>query len=57
MIKCDKCGGAVFLDRTFTENKNYEVFCLLCGKRTFVRKHSELGKMLYQNETLRQWGF
>lgn len=36
MIKCNKCSGKCFVDFTFTGNKNYEVFCLLCGKRDFV---------------------
>lgn len=36
MIVCSKCGGKVFVDLTFTDNVNYEAFCLCCGKRTFV---------------------
>lgn len=36
MIKCNKCKGKVFVDLTFTDNRNYETFCLRCGKRTFV---------------------
>ncbi len=36
MIICSKCSGKVFVDLTFTDNKNYEAFCLRCGKRTFV---------------------
>lgn len=38
MIKCNKCGGKVFVDLTFTENAAYEAFCLQCGKRDFVGK-------------------
>lgn len=57
MIQCDKCTGAVFVDRTFTENKNYELFCILCGKRTFVNKHSRFGAWLHKQEQARQWGF
>lgn len=57
MISCSKCGGKVFIDRTFTENKNYEVFCIMCGKRTFVSKHSKFGQWLHNKETLRVWGF
>lgn len=56
-MNCGKCGGKVFVDRTFTENKNYEVFCILCGKRTFVSKHSQFGQWLHGKETLRLWGF
>lgn len=36
MIICNKCEGKVFVDLTFTDNKNYEAFCLRCGKRWFV---------------------
>lgn len=39
MVKCNKCGGKCYVDMTFTENKAYEVFCLSCGKRTFVGTH------------------
>lgn len=57
MIKCDKCKGAVFLDRTFTDNKNYEVFCILCGKRTFVSKGSSFGQWLDKQERAHARGF
>lgn len=36
MITCMKCQGKVFVDLTFTDNRNYETFCLRCGKRVFV---------------------
>lgn len=36
MIVCNKCRGKVFVDLTYTDNKNYELFCLHCGKRDFV---------------------
>lgn len=36
MIICSKCGGKVFVDLTYTENRNYETSCLRCGKRDFV---------------------
>lgn len=42
MITCNKCQGKVFVDLTFTDNKNYETFCLRCGKRTFVGPSHEL---------------
>lgn len=42
MITCGKCSGKVFVDLTFTENKDYEVFCLKCGKRTFISKDHSL---------------
>lgn len=35
-IECDKCTGKVFVDLTFTDNKDYETYCLKCGKRWFV---------------------
>lgn len=44
MITCDKCKGKVFVDLTFTDNKNYETFCLRCGKRTFVGPSNSLYK-------------
>lgn len=40
-MKCEKCQGKVFVDLTFTDNKNYETFCLRCGKREFVGPDSE----------------
>lgn len=42
MIVCSKCGGKVFVDLTFTDNKNYEAFCLRCGKRDFVGRGHDL---------------
>jgi DNA-directed RNA polymerase subunit RPC12/RpoP len=46
MITCDKCKGKVFVDMTFTDNKNYETFCLRCGKRTFVGSKNPLYKAI-----------
>lgn len=42
MITCGKCKGKVFVDLTFTDNRNYEAFCILCGKRWFVGKANPL---------------
>jgi ribosomal protein S27AE len=42
MIVCGKCGGKVFVDLTFTDNRNFETFCLRCGNRNFVGVHHEL---------------
>lgn len=42
------------LDRTFTENKNYETSCLLCGARNFISKGSRLGDWLDQKEQARR---
>jgi len=41
------------LDRTFSDNKNYELFCILCGDRRFVSKASELGQWLKKKEAER----
>lgn len=42
MIVCNKCGGKVFVDLTFTDNTAYEAFCLRCGKRDFIsRSHPQ----------------
>jgi DNA-directed RNA polymerase subunit RPC12/RpoP len=42
MITCKKCQGKVFVDLTFTDNRDYETFCLRCGTRTFVSpKHPQ----------------
>lgn len=32
MFKCNKCGGRVFADYTYSV---VEAFCFLCGKRWF----------------------
>lgn len=52
-MKCRKCNGRVFLDRIFTENKNFETSCLLCGDRRFIDKGSEFGQWLTKMESLR----
>lgn len=45
-MKCRKCSGRVFVDKMFTENVDYETFCILCGDRRFIVKESELGKWI-----------
>lgn len=52
-MECRKCNGRVFLDRVFSDNKNYELYCILCGDRRFVSKSSELGKWLGVKEAER----
>jgi hypothetical protein len=52
-MECRRCNGRVFLDRTFSDNKNYELFCILCGDRRFVSKASELGQWLKKKEAER----
>lgn len=49
-MKCRKCNGRVFLDRIFTENKNFETYCILCGHREFISKDTEFGKWLTKQE-------
>jgi DNA-directed RNA polymerase subunit RPC12/RpoP len=53
-MKCRKCSGRVFLDRVFSDNANYEVYCVMCGDRRFISKSSELGQWLSKKETARQ---
>lgn len=52
-MTCRRCKGRVFLDRIYTDNKNFETSCLLCGDRRFINKDSELGKWLQLNEQKR----
>ena len=52
-MNCKKCSGRVFLDRVFSDNKNFEVYCMLCGDRKFVNKDTELGKWLAKMESKR----
>lgn len=49
-MKCRRCNGRVFLDRVFTDNKNFETYCVLCGDREFVPKSSGFGKWLEKME-------
>ena len=47
MIKCNKCGGRVFVDRVFSQKMHMELFCIMCGKRWIMNKHTNrLGKWL-----------
>lgn len=50
MITCSRCNGRVFLDRVFSDNMNFEVFCVICGDRKFVSKSSDLGKFIEESE-------
>jgi hypothetical protein len=47
---CRRCGGRAFVDRVFSENKNYETFCIACGDRKFINKETVFGKWLHKNE-------
>ena len=52
-MKCMKCTGKLFLDRTFSDNKTFEVYCIMCGVRKFVGKDTGFGKWLQAKETAR----
>lgn len=54
-MKCHRCSGKVFLDRVFSDNKNFETYCILCGDRKFVSKDSELGQWLAKQEQARMF--
>jgi len=49
-MNCKRCEGRVFLDRVFSDNKNFELYCIMCGDRQFVSKDTELGKWLEKME-------
>lgn len=49
-MKCRRCSGRVFLDRVFSDNKNFETSCILCGDRMFIAKETELGRWLTKKE-------
>lgn len=49
-MNCNRCSGRVFLDRVFSDNKNFELYCIMCGDRRFVSKDTELGKWLEKME-------
>lgn len=53
-MKCKVCGGRLFLDRVFSDNKNFETVCLHCGDRKFISKESVLGKWLTKIEEQNQ---
>ena len=52
-MKCRKCTGRVFLDRVFSDNKNFETSCILCGDRRFISKETEFGQWLAKREQAR----
>jgi len=53
-MKCRRCSGRTFLDRVFSDNKNYETFCILCGDREFINKDSRFGQWLHKHEKARE---
>jgi len=52
-MKCTKCSGKLFLDRTFTDNKAFEIYCIMCGIRMFISKETRFGQWLTAKETAR----
>lgn len=54
-MKCMKCSGRVFLDRVFSDNKNFETYCVMCGDRKFISKESGLGAWLAKKEQQRMF--
>ena len=50
VIKCGKCSGRAFIDRVFSDNLNFELFCVICGDRKFVKKSSALGQLIDESE-------
>lgn len=34
-----RCGGPVFVDRLYPQDKRVELFCLICGTRWFLPRH------------------
>lgn len=53
-MTCNKCSGRVFLDRVFTDNKFYELYCLICGARRFESKNTLVGQWLVEKERKRK---
>lgn len=49
-MECYKCKGKVFVDRAFTDNKDIETYCILCGDRKFISRSTEFGKWLEKME-------
>ena len=59
MIKCNKCGGRVFVDRVFSQKMHMELFCIMCGKRWMMNKNTnKLGKWLekIEEDQLKKYG-
>lgn len=51
---CTRCSGRLFLDRVFSDNKNFETSCIKCGDRKFISKDSKLGQWLTKKEQARE---
>lgn len=55
MIKCDRCGGTVVVDREYSSINHLEISCLHCGMRKFFHPPTESreGRWLLEKELLR----
>lgn len=55
MLKCDKCRGRVFIDRTYSSWMHLETYCILCGTRKFYNPPEKTteGQWLLKKEVLR----
>jgi hypothetical protein len=55
MIRCDKCPGRVFIDRTYSSPMHLETYCILCGTRKFYSPPDKTteGRWLLKKEVLR----
>ena len=48
---CKKCSGRVFVDRVFSSENRFDLFCIACGKRWFVKREGNaLGRWLTKVE-------
>jgi hypothetical protein len=43
---CRRCSGRVFIDREFSNEYEWETFCLICGERRFIPVRSPLGRAI-----------
>jgi hypothetical protein len=50
-MNCSKCGGRMLIDRTYSTDRMFDVYCMSCGKRVFVnRETTAFGKWLSKRE-------
>lgn len=53
-MRCNKCGGKVFIDRVLSQLDYIECSCICCGKRwVFSKTKSATGRWLNQIEQRR----
>lgn len=54
MLKCNKCSGRVFVDRTYSEGTHIELVCINCGKGWALSKEKNaMAKWLIRQERAR----